>query len=389
MAPIKELRSKFGIALIIVALGVFPIGYFAANRIVNPIKAMMEQAKQVAGGDLRQYDWQYSSQDELGELATAFAGMVTNLRELVQNLAQCAEQLAASSEQLTAVTDESATATNQVAGLVGEVAQGAGKQAEAVASITAKVEQVATRVRLVATNADQASAMSGKTAEVAQGGNDTIAQAVQQMSNIEETVNSSAEVVAKLGERSKDIGQIVDTIANIAGQTNLLALNAAIEAARAGEQGKGFAVVAEEVRKLAEQSEAAAKQIATLIREIQGDTDLAVVAMNTGTQEVVKGKTIVTTAGENFREITVSVDAVLRQVSEISTAMGNIENGSDEIVKGIFKIDTISKATAEHTQTVSAATEEQSASLEEIAASCQGLAKMAQGLQNIIGKFQL
>jgi len=119
----------------------------------------------------------------------------------------------------------------------------------------------------------------------ANDGGQTIELAIAQMGKIETTVNSSAQVVSKLGERSKEIGQIVATISGIAGQTNLLALNAAIEAARAGEQARGFTVVAEEVRKLAEQSQEATKKIAVLIGEIQGDTDNAVVAMNNGTRE--------------------------------------------------------------------------------------------------------
>lgn len=389
MAPIIDLRIKFGIALAIVILCVIPLGYCTANRIVRPITALAGYAKQIAGGDLQKTAWPYDFQDELGELATAFNVMVTNLREMIDNLARCAEQLAASSEQLSAITEQSVTATNQVSGLSGEVAQGADKQAAAVTAITAAVEQVADRVRFVAANAEQAAANSANTAEFAQDGINTIDRAIQQMNTVGTTVKDSARVVAKLGEQSKDIGQIVDTIASIAGQTNLLALNAAIEAARAGEQGRGFAVVAEEVRKLAEQSESAARQIAGLIQEIQGDTHLAVKAMDTGTQEVMKGEQAVAAASDRFDKIAASVNTVLRQAKEISTSINNIATGSDDIVRSIREIDLISKTTVSHTQTVSAATQEQSASFEEIAASCQEFAKMSQELQHIIHRFRV
>ena len=135
-------------------------------------------------------------------------------------------------------------------------------------------------IQQVAVNANAVSGMADKTTNAASQGDKAVDAAINQMKNIERSVSSSAQVVAKLGERSKEIGQIVDAISGIAGQTNLLALNAAIEAARAGEQGRGFAVVAEEVRKLAEQSQEAAKQIANLISEIQTETDSAVVAMD-------------------------------------------------------------------------------------------------------------
>ena len=209
------------------------------------------------------------------------------------------------------------------------------------------------------------------------------------MANIEKAVDDSANLVGKLGERSQEIGTIVDTISGIAGQTNLLALNAAIEAARAGEQGRGFAVVAEEVRKLAEQSQDAAKQIAELIGAIQNDTNQAVDAMNEGTREVRKGTEVVTSAGQAFGQIVNLVDRVSDQVSDISAAIEQMAAGSQHIVASTKNIDAASKEASAHTQTVSAATEEQLASMEEIASSSQALANLAQELQTEVAKFRV
>jgi methyl-accepting chemotaxis protein len=195
--------------------------------------------------------------------------------------------------------------------------------------------------------------------------------------------------VTTLGERSKEIGQIVDTISGIAGQTNLLALNAAIEAARAGEQGRGFAVVAEEVRKLAEQSQDAAKQIAVLISEIQSDTDRAVVAMEDGTREVMLGAEVVNDSGKAFQEIADMVTNVSSQIREISVSIEQMAVGSQQIVESVKEMDELSKKSSGEAQTVSAATEEQSASMEEIASSSQALAHLAMNLREAVSKFQI
>jgi len=168
-----------------------------------------------------------------------------------------------------------------------------------------------------------------------------------------------------------------------------LALNAAIEAARAGEQGRGFAVVADEVRKLAEQSHDAAKKIGTLINEIQGDTDKAVIAMSEGTQEVKIGTEVVTTAGHAFEEIAILVTEVSNQVKQTSAVLLQMESGSRIIVSSVKEVDSLSKKASGEAQTVSAATEEQSASMEEIASSSQSLAKMAQDLQEVVSKFRV
>ncbi|MEM5768582.1 MAG: methyl-accepting chemotaxis protein [Bacillota bacterium] len=364
------------------------IGIFAARSISRPVNQLAVVAEKVASGDLTQ-QVQVDSQDEIGQLASAFNTMVMQLKTLIKQINTDAEQLAASSEELTASSEQSAQAANQVAASISEVAADATGQMAAANETSAVVQQMSAGVQQMAASASQVAVQSSQAADKAKDGGVAVEKAVSQMAQIEDTVNTSAAVVAKLGERSKEIGQIVDTISGIAGQTNLLALNAAIEAARAGEQGRGFAVVAEEVRKLAEQAQEAAKKIAELIGEIQGDTDKAVVAMNDGTREVKTGAEVVNAAGVAFREIIDLVTQVSDQVRDITAAIQQTAAGSQHIVEAVKKIDDLSKKSTGEAQSVSAATEEQLASMEEIASSSEALAKLAQELHAAVAKFRV
>ena len=364
------------------------IAWFA-KQIAKPIMLLEGAANKIASGDLSQNNLNIRSNDEIGRLAKSFEQMAQNVRALIKQIYSNAEQLAAASEELTASAEQSAQASNQVAISMTEVAAGANAQLTAVTDTSAVVEEMSAGIEQIAANANLVSGQSEQAAGKAIKGGVAVDNAVNQMALIENTVVTSAKVVAKLGERSMEIGQIVETISGIAGQTNLLALNAAIEAARAGEQGRGFAVVAEEVRKLAEQSEEAAKKITSLIGEIQVDTGKAVEAMSNGTREVKTGAEVVNAAGASFREIADLVTEVSEQVKQISAAIQQMATGSQQIVGSVKKIDELSKKSAGEAQSVSAATEEQLASMEEISTSSRALATLAQDLQSAVAKFRI
>ena len=374
---------------IIVIILSMMIAYLVSRSISRPVREVAESASRIANGDLSIENIGYQSSDEIGQLAESFNKMLSNLRTVIRQVSIAAEQVAASSEELTASAEQSAQAATQVATSIVEVAEGTDKQRQHINTTVMATGKMTTGIQQVAENAVQSNDISERTAIAAQSGRNAIEAAVQQMNVIDKKVGESSRAIINLGERSKEIGQIVDTISNIAGQTNLLALNAAIEAARAGEQGRGFAVVAEEVRKLAEQSQVAAKQIATLICDIQGETDKAVNVMNEGTHEVTIGIDVVNNAGKSFAEISKMISQISDQSKDIASSIQQIVNGNQEVSAYIKKVDEISKEMSAQTQTVSAATEEQSASMQEIASSSQALAYMAGELQETVAKFKL
>ena len=263
------------------------------------------------------------------------------------------------------------------------------KQSVAVNTTAAAIEEISASIEEIASNAHLASNHAEDASKVADNGGTSIHMAISQMESIEKVVTESAAVVNELGERSKEIGMIVETITGIAEQTNLLALNAAIEAARAGDQGRGFAVVAEEVRKLAAESQEAAEKIANLIGTIQSQTENAVQAMNAGTSEVKKGSAIVKKSGIAFNHIIELNNGVAKQVKGIAQTTEEVAKASTNVTNAIQNVEQASKKVADQTQTVSAATEEQSASMEEIASASQNLAEIAQKLNEDINSFKV
>ncbi|TWH45652.1 methyl-accepting chemotaxis protein [Sporomusa sp. KB1] len=373
------------VVLIIASLAILMI----ASRISKPLQTLEAAANGIAAGDLRMAEINVNSQDELGHLARAFETMTGNLHNLVRQIGSTSEQVAASSEELTANADQSAQAASQVAGSIVETAQGAARQTSAVTKAVDFMQQITSEARQQADKTRNAVNIASRAVNSAAEGNKAVTTAVSQMNSIKQTVDNSAQVVVELGERSKEIGQIVETIAGIASQTNLLALNAAIEAARAGEQGRGFAVVAEEVRKLAEQSQEAAKKIAELISDIQGKTENAVTAMTNGTQEVKRGYEVVDQAGIAFRDINGHVKEVADIAQDAANGMDELAFNSEKVLETVKEVETISREIASQAQTVSAATEEQSASMEEIASSSQNLAELAEQLQNVVSRFKV
>lgn len=381
---------SIGIGIVTIALLGFII-VLAAGRISNPLNALSRFMQEMANGNLQVNVNQagINSNDEVGRLSGSCLQMAGNIRNLVRQVSQAAEQVAASSEQLTASADQTAKTANNVAESISAVAAGTETQSKALDQTAVAVGHMAASLDQVAESAQTITAGADTALAATKNGVVFVTNAVQEMELVRTSTKHVGMAVDKLAVSSKQIGEIVNVITDIAGQTNLLALNAAIEAARAGENGRGFAVVADEVRKLAEQSANAAKDIKELINANQADVKAAVEGMSETGVIVNNSTEAVNKAGDAFAEITALVGNIVTNINQVNEALAIVSTDSATVSSATIHIDEAGKAAAAQVQTISAATEEQSASMEEIAASSQALAKMAETLIQAVNKFKV
>ena len=389
LASLKTTYAILSILGILLIAGIILALLRFATTITGATARLKHHVDALAQGDLHLSDLPVTSQDELGQLAANFNAMMKNIRDVIRQVAGTAEQLAAASEQLTAGAHQMAESATEIAGTVANVAEGTDAQLESLAGAKKNIGIVSGDIDTVTEKAERVAGNSVRTAEAAAKGESLMNEAMTKMTGIEQSVLRSAEVVEKLGESSKQIGEIVETISAIADQTNLLALNAAIEAARAGETGRGFAVVAEEVRKLAEQSREAADQIKDRIAGVQNDTSRAVAAMQSGTAEVQAGASAIHEVGTQFESIMRMVEEIKEQMADINSSMQTVTSGTEKIVQSATMVNEITEKTADHMQNISSSSQSQSASSEEIASASQSLAMLATDLQNTTNKFKL
>lgn len=362
------------------------LAMYITRLITRPIRQLQGWMDQSGNGDLT-VRGTYDSKDELGQLTTSFNEMIASQQQVVLELTGTADRVAVASDELSVNAESTTKATEMVAVTMEEMASGASQQLHQVSDASRTIEELTTSVRYVAGNAQQMTERTADAMEKVALGGQVVGTLGTQMGRIQEDVSRLSQVIDGLGNRSQEIGQITDSIKGVAAQTNLLALNAAIEAARAGEQGRGFAVVAAEVKTLAEQSAVSAKQIESLIRIIQQETEASVASMEKVSTEMTSGIAVVDQAGTSFSEIETAITDVKGHVEEVSGAVQEMAAASEQIASVMRTIQAVTEGTAAGTQNISASTEEQMASMEEISSASQSLATMADDLKQVTGRF--
>ena len=386
-ATYARVRTTMIIVLVLVLLITIGVVAYLMREIKSGVNAVLKGAKEGEARNLA-YRIPVDRSDEFGHIAASFNHMFDEFRDMTKEFQASADIVDQSAIQLTETAEQSAEATQSIAQSITEVAGSTQEQMDYVTKTKEEVDAFSEGVDKSLATMNTIRRHVEVTTQMTQEGGKLVQATVEQMHSIADTVEHSSAVIEKLGERSKEIGAIIDTISGIAEQTNLLALNAAIEAARAGEHGRGFSVVAEEVRKLAEESQGAATKISDLIAAIQKETGAAVSAMETGRAEAEKGRANVQSTGEGFKAIMERIEGIHSDTQLIMGTIQDIDESGKKIVGYTDNIHGSSQKISSSTETVSAAAEEQSAGMEEIAASSRQLAEQAQKLKDALSKFR-
>jgi methyl-accepting chemotaxis protein len=325
---------------VLVALG---LGLIIARIITRPVRELASVVETIANGDLTRQVEQHSK-DEVGALSASFKKMVQNLRDTIVQVSEASAAVASASTEISSSTEQ--------------MAAGSQEQTSQAAEVASAVEEMTKTIVENSKNASNTAETAKAAKTSAEDGGRVVEETIVGMKRIAEVVNKSAETVKALGKSSDQIGEIIGVIDDIADQTNLLALNAAIEAARAGEQGRGFAVVADEVRKLAERTTKATKEIAGMIKTIQGDTSGAVTSMEEGTKEVDSGIKLADRAGASLKEIVDLIQKLTDMVTQIASASEQQSSASEQISKNVEAISTVTGETAAGTNQIARAAED-------------------------------
>lgn len=405
------------IIAIIVAL---IIGIVFAQTVSQKIRAIAHGAAQVAKGDLT-VRVAAGGKDELGILAQSFNEMIDNMRELLERVTGTTDLVNASSEELTATAQEAAATTEEIANGIDEtirvVEEGAQIQSASVDAAQIAMRELSQAVNQIAQGAQEQAVNVNRGAEMVSGvakgiqeinermlvvdeaarvnkakaeeGGQIVADTVEGIGEIKKVVDEAAGAIRELGNSSKQIGEIVEVIDDIAEQTNLLALNAAIEAARAGEHGKGFAVVADEVRKLAERSGKSTQEIRQLIQTIQKTTVQAVNSIEAGTNQVEKGSAKAHNAGKALQDIVAVARKSEAETQAITRAIVEIRQQSEAVVQAIDNMAAITEENTAATEEMAAGSDNVLHTIENIAQATTDSAQAVRGVSNSSGELKL
>ncbi|GGA33840.1 methyl-accepting chemotaxis protein [Paenibacillus physcomitrellae] len=386
----KEARQseQFGyIFIVICALVIAVISYFAANYILRPIYVLIRLMKKAAAGDLTER-LPVKGKDEMEQLKEHTNIMLDSFTLTLQKLGEAVQYTSASSKQLTAISLDSLSATEQTASAVVQMTKGSEVQVEGSEQSASAMEEMSIGIQRIAESSSIVNERTMHVQEQIAQGDQVVQDAVVQIINVREAADRSAAMIQKLESHSSEIDQIVSYISEIAQQTNLLSLNASIEAARAGEHGRGFAVVADEVKKLAEQTARSTGTIADIMSQIRNAAAETSKSITEEREEVSKSVMQIEQVGDVFSAIIHAVNEVSNQINEVSAATQQLSASTEEVSASMQEMVGISRGALNELSGIATKAEEQHRHMEKISASSEALSLMAVELEELVAGFK-
>ncbi|NLL69760.1 MAG: methyl-accepting chemotaxis protein [Epulopiscium sp.] len=377
-------------ANLLLAIGLIGIiillSFMLAKQVTTPLNILNKAFDKAAAGDLT-VQAIIKAKDEFGQAGENFNHMLDNIGSLVEDVREAGNTVLTNSGSLAKITEQTSIANSEVAQAVEEIAKGAIDQAHNTELGATKINELADMIEKVKGSINQIKSVSSETNELSSKGMKVMSLLKDSSKDNVVTAQKLNNVIEEMDKSSTEIGDITNTISQIADQTNLLALNAAIEAARVGEAGKGFTVVADEIRKLAEESSDSASNIKYLIDRIQEQSKEAVHAVKETERVVEKQNIQVEETEDIFQNIAKSIIKLNQEIIEINHRTENIAKNKDEIIVMIENLSALSEETSAATEEVSASVEEQLASMEEINSYVKDLEELSESLTESISKL--
>nr|WP_260857998.1 methyl-accepting chemotaxis protein [Bacillus sp. FJAT-22090] len=341
-----------------------------------------------AGGDLTRRV-KIRTKDEFSEIAESTNILIGSIANLVKRVSLLTENVTASGQELMASSEETAVTIQSIADTTNEIASGSEHTMRSMTVAIQKMNSLEEATRYLNSDAQSVKVATDHMIEAARKGSESVQHSSNVMMSIEETMANTSQTVEALGTKSYEITSIIKTITAIAEQTNLLALNAAIEAARAGEHGRGFAVVADEVRKLAEQSQKAAKEVTGIVTSIQTEVTSIVKQNHAGVENVIKGVEVANETNASLEQIMQQTNDTISIIDKMVNQIEETLNFSQEVAASFVEVTQIAENTASNTETSAAAAQQGSAAMEEINASAVELSNQADELRKVVNEFKL
>lgn len=380
-----ELIAIFAVLIAMAGFGL----HFLNRNITGSIAGVNSALKNIAssGGDLTRRVHVYSS-DEVGDLALSANQMLDGLQKMMKVMRDSTAELAAASIQLKQGADENVRVSAQVSKAVEKVAAGSETQVAQSQEITAVMQETMDGLNQVASTTTGVSEMAQMTKERAEQGSELLRATSEDIIQVEKAFRSLQETVRGLNHKSEQVREVIGYISEVSNQTNLLALNAAIEAARAGEHGRGFAVVAGEIRKLADQTQQSAVQIANTLAAMSGDITQVATMFEQSAGQVFAAVAGMSNAEQSFREIVGNVGQLSANIVDVAASVEQMTAGSSSVMQSIQDIARITEEAASFTEQVSAMSQQQLSSTEEMTRTAENLSAMAARLKGLVGNYK-